>query len=62
MENEYGGENMNIKKNHIENSRAIFDEIEKKQSDRDSRLHLFFDDDDSNSVLNFSLFSSDFGP
>ena len=50
------------KKIHIENRKAIFDEIEKKQSDRDSRLHLFFDDDDSNSVLNFSLFSSDFGP
>ena len=53
---------MNIKKVHIENSRAIFDEIEKNQSDRDSRLYLFFDGDDSNPVINFSLFSSNFGP
>ena len=42
----------------IETSRAIFDEIEKERSARDSKIDLFFHDNDSDSVLNFSHFSS----
>ena len=46
----------------IETSRAIFDEIEKERSARDSKIGLFFHDNDSDSVLNFSHFSSNFDP
>ena len=38
----------------IETSRAIFDEIEKEWSARDSKIDLFFQDNDSDSVFNFS--------
>ena len=61
---EYEEADMNtVNKNFlIENSRAIFDEIEKERSARDSQIDLFFHDNDSDSVLNFSHFSSNFDP